>query len=105
MGWPAELRCLAAGPREKERADAAAGPQAGETGQDWAKRMRRERGRLGWANWLLGQIGERSVFSIFPFFSYFIFKTKFKHKPKKIQIWFKIHFLIQIKMRNFGMLP
>ena len=67
----------------KERADAAAGLQAGETGWDWAERVRRERGRLGWAGWSLGQIGERSLFSIFPFF-YFVFKTEFKHKPNQI---------------------
>jgi len=29
-------------------------------------------------------------------------KTKFKCKPNQIQIWFKIHFSLQIKMRNFG---
>ena len=54
--------------REKERAGAAAGPQAGETGWDWAERMRRERGRLGWAGWSLAQIGKRGVFSFYHFF-------------------------------------
>ena len=39
------------------------------------------------------------------FLCYFVFKTKFNFEPNPIQIEFKIHFLIQIKMRNFGMLP
>ena len=35
-------------------------------------------------------------------FSYFVFNTKFKCKPNQIQIEFKIHFSIQIKMSNFS---
>ena len=115
--WPGDRACCSrtAGPNAGRRSwayargwamgkravGAVAGLQAEETGRDWAERVRRERGRLGWAGWSLGQIGERSLFSIFPFF-YFVFKTEFKHKPNQIQIWLKIHFLIQIKMRNFG---
>ena len=44
----------------------------------------------------------RRVFHFSKSFSYFVFKAKFKCKPNQIQLEFKIHFSIQIKMINFG---
>ena len=54
---------------------------------------------------LLGRKGEREEigFLFFSFYiSFLIFKTEFKYESNQVSIGFQIHFLIQIKMSNFG---